>query len=207
MSEKTNTEEINYQIVVCGVGGQGVLLLTDILANLATDQGIKVRGSETHGMSQRGGTVLCSIKIGPKAYSPLIMNGTADVLIALEKHEALRYSPLLKKDGWIIVNTKELLPQSWKIDKEAVEAARKSYEEDMHKITSNICFLDAEELAKEAGAVIAQNVVLLGALAACEDFPFTSEQVKETLKKVVKKRFVDLNLKAFENGFEKGISV
>ncbi|MCG3218013.1 MAG: 2-oxoacid:acceptor oxidoreductase family protein, partial [Candidatus Heimdallarchaeota archaeon] len=134
MSE-TKTEEINYQIVVCGVGGQGVLLLTDILTNLATDQGIKVRGSETHGMSQRGGTVLCTVKFGKKAYSPLIMNGTADLLIALEKHEALRYSPLLKKDGWIVVNTKELLPQSWKLDKEAVEKARKNYQEDIHKIT------------------------------------------------------------------------
>ena len=82
-----NNNEINYQIVICGVGGQGVLLLTDILTNLATDQGIKVRGSETHGMSQRGGTVLCTVKIGPKAYSPLIMNGTADIIIALEKHE------------------------------------------------------------------------------------------------------------------------
>ena len=205
MSE-IKTEEINYQIVVCGVGGQGVLLLTDILTNLATDQGIKVRGSETHGMSQRGGTVLCTIKIGPKAYSPLIMDGTADIIIALEKHEALRYSPLLKKDGWIVVNTKELLPQSWKLDKEAVETARKNFEDDIYKITPNVCFVDAEELAKKAGAVIAQNVVMLGAAAACEDFPFTSDQVKKTLEKVVKKRFVDLNLQAFDNGLEKGIS-
>ena len=202
----SETKDINYQIVICGVGGQGVLLLTDILTNLATDQGIKVRGSETHGMSQRGGTVLCTVKIGPKAYSPLIMNGTADMLIALEKHEALRYSPLLKKDGWIVANTKELLPQSWKTDKEAAEKARENYQEDLQKITPNLCLLEAEEIAKEAGAVIAQNVVMLGAAVACKDFPFSEEQVRETLVKVVKKRFIDLNVEALNLGYQKGKS-
>ncbi|MGQ9464927.1 MAG: indolepyruvate oxidoreductase subunit beta [bacterium] len=181
-------------IIICGVGGQGILLASDILCTAAFLDGFDVKKSEIHGMAQRGGSVVTHVRFGPKVYSPLVEEGRADFILAFEKLEALRYSYFLKKRGVVLVNDFELPPMS-------VLTGEKKYPEnviDVLKQNSDVFLLPAQKIALTLGNVRAVNVVLLGSLARFLSFP--KEIWFNAIKENVRPQYVDLNIRAFEAG-------
>lgn len=182
-------------IMIVGVGGQGTLLASRILGNVAINEGFDVKVSEVHGMSQRGGSVVTYVKYGEKVYSPVIDKGEADIILAFELLEAYRAIPNLKKGGKIIVNDQ-------KIDPMPVIVGATNYPDDiLGKIgaKADLTSLDALSLANEAGNAKAVNVVLIGVMAKNMDVPY--EKWVEALKQTVPEKFLDVNLKAFDLGY------
>lgn len=182
-------------IMIVGVGGQGTLLASRILGNLVINEGYDVKVSEVHGMSQRGGSVVTYVKYGEKVYSPVIDEGEADIILAFELLEAYRALPYLKKGGKIIVNTQ-------KIDPMPVITGAASYPEDIEgKLAKkvNLQTADALSLAKEAGNIKAVNVVLIGILAKSSEIAY--EKWIDAIKTTVPEKFLEVNLKAFDLGY------
>ncbi|MBR5155301.1 MAG: indolepyruvate oxidoreductase subunit beta [Clostridia bacterium] len=182
-------------IMIVGVGGQGTLLASRILGNVAISEGYDVKVSEVHGMSQRGGSVVTYVKYGEKVYSPIIDYGEADTILAFELLEAYRALPYLKKGGKIIVNSQTIDPMP------VITGAMKYPENIADKISEMVdtTIVDALTAAKEAGNIKAVNVVLIGVLAKSTDIPY--EKWIETIKTTVPAKFLDVNLKAFEIGY------
>ena len=182
-------------VMIVGVGGQGTLLASRILGNAVIDEGFDVKVSEVHGMSQRGGSVVTYVKFGDKVYSPVIDKGEADIILAFEQLEAYRALPWLKKGGRIIVNEQKINPMP-------VITGAANYPENIIEKLKEMCSvtsLDALELAKEAGSIKTVNVVLIGVLAKSTDIPY--ESWVKTLLKTVPEKFAEMNLKAFELGY------
>ncbi len=182
-------------IMIVGVGGQGTLLASRILGNAVISQGYDVKVSEVHGMSQRGGSVVTYVRYGEKVHSPIIDKGGADMILAFELLEAKRALPFLKKGGKIIVNTQEIDPMPVIIG--AAEYPEK-LEENL-RTNADTTAVDALLLAKEAGNPKAVNVVLIGVMAKNWDIPY--EVWTDTIKKTVPEKFLEINLKAFELGY------
>ncbi|MGB3943892.1 MAG: indolepyruvate oxidoreductase subunit beta [Methanothrix sp.] len=183
-------------VVVVGVGGQGVILISEIIGRAAMLAGLSVRGVETHGMAQRGGSVINHIRVGCR-YSAMISPGGADVLVAMEPAEALRYASYLSPEGVALVNTRPLLP----VTVTTGQATYPSIEEilaPLREASSRVYPMDATRLAAEAGSPQAANVVMLGALA--RHLPIGEERLQEALSKIVPARFLEVNRKAFELG-------
>lgn len=184
-------------IMIVGVGGQGTLLASRILGNVVIEKGYDVKLSEVHGMSQRGGSVVTYVKYGDEVHSPIICKGEADVILAFELLEAYRALPYLKKGGTIIVNNQKINPMP-------VITGAASYPEDIEeKIRSNanLISVDALSLAREAGTIKAVNVVLIGMLAKSSEIE--KQAWIDTIKSTVPPKFLDVNLKAFELGYNK----
>ncbi len=179
-------------IMIVGVGGQGTLLASRILGNTVINEGFDVKLSEVHGMSQRGGSVVTYVKYGDKVYSPIVDKGEADIILAFELLEAYRALPYLKKGGKIIVNNQ-------KIDPMPVISGLTKYPENIADKLPDATVVDALSLAKEAGNIKAVNVVLIGVMAKSTDIPY--EKWVETIKTTVPAKFLDVNLKAFELGY------
>lgn len=187
---------MNKNILIVGVGGQGTLLASILLGNLALAKGYDVKLSEVHGMSQRGGDVVTHVKISDGTVrSPLIEKGEADIIIGFEKLEAYRWLPQLKKGGAMFVNTQEILPMP-------VVMGQAEYPENIDGILADtagsVKAFDAAKIAAECGSTKAVNVVLLG--AASEALPFDGEAWMEVIEENVKPKFVALNKKAFTMG-------
>lgn len=182
-------------IMIVGVGGQGSLLASTLLGKLLVNEGYDVKVSEVHGMSQRGGSVVTYVRFGEKVYSPIIDMGTADAIISFEKLEAGRWAPYLKEGGVIITNTQQIDPMPVVIG--AAEYPENILEELSGKV--NVVAFDALALAEQAGSPKAVNIVLMGRLAKTLEIPV--ESWKAALKSVVKPQFVDINLKAFDLGY------
>ena len=182
-------------IMIVGVGGQGTLLASRILGNVIIDQGFDVKVSEVHGMSQRGGSVVTYVKYGEKVYSPIIDKGEADIILAFELLEAYRALPFLKKGGKMIVNTQSIDPMP------VITGAAKYPENIGEKLSNSVdtTLVNALSLAEQAGNSKAVNVVLIGVMAKASDIPY--EKWIETIKTTVPPKFLDINLKAFELGY------
>ena len=181
--------------MIVGVGGQGTLLASRILGNTVINEGYDVKVSEVHGMSQRGGSVVTYVKFGDKVYSPIIGEGEADIILAFEQLEAYRALPYLKKSGKIIANTQKMNPMP------VITGAMKYPENILDKIAkkAELVSVDALSLAEEAGNIKAVNVVLIGVMAKSTDIPY--ERWLETIKTTVPAKFLDVNLKAFDLGY------
>ena len=182
-------------IMIVGVGGQGTLLASRIIGQTVISEGYDVKISEVHGMSQRGGSVVTYVKFGDKVYSPIIDKGEADIILAFEKLEAMRSLPFLKKDGKMITNVQ-------KIDPMPVITGAASYPENIEEKLSekiNLTSVDALSLAEKAGNIKAVNVVLIGVMAKNTDIAY--EKWIETIKTTVPPKFLDVNIKAFELGY------
>ncbi|NOZ59108.1 MAG: indolepyruvate oxidoreductase subunit beta [Euryarchaeota archaeon] len=186
-------------ILIAGVGGQGIILLSDVLGNAAISSGLSVRGSETHGMAQRGGSVVAHVRIG-EARSPLIPRGRADYLLALEPLEALRYLDYLKEGCLAAVSTSPIPPASV----HAKVAGYPCVEEVLEELSeyAEVFRVNALKLAKRAGAVLTANVVMLGALSALPGFPLDAQTLRESVASRVPPKTVEMNLKAFNLGRE-----
>ena len=183
-------------ILIVGVGGQGTLLASVLLGNLALDKGYDVKLSEVHGMAQRGGSVVTHVKISEDIVnSPLIEQGDADIIIAFEELEAYRWLPYLKKGGTMYVNTQQILPMP-------VIMGQAEYPDNimatLEKQAGKVKAFDALEIAERCGSIKAVNVVLLG--AASRDLPFDEAAWVKVIEENVKPKFVELNKNAFEEG-------
>ncbi|MHA1167668.1 MAG: indolepyruvate ferredoxin oxidoreductase subunit beta [Candidatus Hodarchaeales archaeon] len=199
------SEAIKYQIVLCGVGGQGILTITDIICNTALASGLKVRGSETHGMAQRGGSVVSNVRIGD-LHSPLIPERSADVIISLEPVEALRYAKYIRPDGYIIFNEYAIPPPNLNITGNDYPSLS-SIVDNIREFTPNLIYFNATDLAEQAGAVISQNIVMLGAFASIKGSPLSKEALLNELQRFIKPKFVDMNLEAFEKGYQAALKM
>ena len=192
--ERNNMETKNVMIV--GVGGQGSLLASKLLGVLLTEEGYDVKVSEVHGMSQRGGSVVTYVRYGEKVYSPIIAEGEADFIVSFEKIEAARYAKCLKKGGKIIVNTQSIDPMP-------VIIGNAQYPENvLDELKEKGVFIDsidALKLAEEAGNPKSANIVLMGRLAKYFDMDY--DKWIKAIKGLVKPQFVDVNIKAFEMGY------
>ena len=185
-------------IMIVGVGGQGTLLTSRILGGITVENGYDVKLSEVHGMAQRGGSVVTYVRYGEKVTEPIVEEGQADVLIAFEKLEALRYAHFLKKDGVIIVNDQ-------KIDPMPVVTGVAKYPEGIIEHLSEkykVISVDAQKEALELGNSRVFNEIILGVAASKMDFE--KEQWIEVIKKKVPPKTIDINVKAFERGYEIG---
>lgn len=185
-------------ILICGVGGQGSLLASRILGQVAISQGWDTKVSEVHGMSQRGGSVVTYVKYSDtgKVASPVICRGEADVIISFEQLETARWLPFLKKDGKIVTSTQKIYPMP-------VISGNAVYPESLiEKIRENgnvVVECDAVDIAKALGNVKVANVVLIGLYA--KHSGFDKEIFLEAVRECVPEKFLELNLKAFEAGY------
>jgi len=192
-----------FEILVSGVGGQGVLFLGALLDRAARLNGFKsVIGSEIHGMAQRGGPLVSYTRIGNDVHGPIISVGSADVIIGLELIEGLRNIERLSENGTMVVaETKLPSAVMWLSginypDRDEVLAS-------MKKVTDKVTLFDAQSAAKDVGNINTANVILLGVtMAAAEDFPINADSMKEAIKVVLPPKLVDINLKAFDRGLQ-----
>jgi len=183
-------------VIIVGVGGQGTLLASRVLGSAMLSRGVDVKVSEVHGMSQRGGSVVTYVRYGDKVYSPVIEPGEADVVLAFEALEAARFLPWLKPDGIVVVNTQQIDPMP-------VVTGTAVYPENIIGAIkaqgAKVVAFDALSLAVQAGSVKAVNVVLIGAMA--RRLEIDKEIWIDTIKSTVPSKFIDMNLKAFELGY------
>lgn len=192
---------MKYTIQIVGVGGQGVLLASMVLGNAAMKSGYKVAMSEVHGMAQRGGSVLCTLRFGDDVISPLEAEGNADMIMGFEPVETCRCLPLGNKDTVVVMNLDPVYPSM-------VAAGMESYPDIDELIASakaengHVMTLEATSLAIEAGKSVAANAVMIGAVAGVKGFPLDKEILRETLAENVPQKFLDLNLKAFDLGLK-----
>lgn len=182
-------------ILFSGVGGQGILLASEITAYALLAAGYDAKKSEVHGMAQRGGSVTAQLRYGDKVYSPLIEPGKADILISFEMMEAARYLPYLHKESKVIVNTQQIKPP-------AVAMGQIPYPADvLDSISSqgiDVVTVDAFDIARDAGEVKAANVVMVGAMSAF--LPMDAEVYENIINTRIPERFREVNLKAFAAG-------
>lgn len=182
-------------VLLAGVGGQGVILASYVLSQAAMAEGFDVKQSEVHGMSQRGGSVVSHLRFGAKVASPIVTPGTADLLLSFEPLEALRYYHWLHSGGLLIYNAIKVNPST-------VAAGLATYPDEIDaRITEawpNSRRVDATALAEQAGTAKAANMVLVGAISS--KLPFTDETWRTIISKVVPPKTVDANMKAFELG-------
>jgi len=195
----TAVKELN--IIIAGVGGQGVVLLSDILGDASVRGGLKVRGSEVLGMAQRGGSVFSNIRVGSDVESPMTSEGKCHVLIALEPTEALRNIQYVSKDTTVIVNMNKVIPSTVSIGKskypelDAVIAKIK-------EVAGRVVTIDAVAMAEQAGSRQSINVVMLGTLFGTGKMPFTPEIAKEIIGEKFKPKVAEINYKAFDLGYD-----
>jgi indolepyruvate ferredoxin oxidoreductase beta subunit len=195
-----------FNIVLAGVGGQGTLLAAEILGIAALKEGLNVRVSEIHGMAQRGGAVVSTIRIGEKVLATTILEGQADVLLGFEPLETLR-NLRFASEKTLVVMSDERIPPTELSAKKMKYPSMDEILAKIHRFTKNVILLDTAKLAREAGNIITENIVLVGALAATGKIPVKKECLKEALSELVSAKHLKMNVKAFELGYacvEKG---
>jgi indolepyruvate ferredoxin oxidoreductase beta subunit len=182
-------------ILFCGVGGQGILLASEVTAYSLLAAGMDVRKSEVHGMAQRGGSVTAHLRYGAKVYSPLISPGEADIVVAFEMLEAARYLPYMHADSTAIVNTHRIYPP-------AVATGKMQYPEnvldEIKRKDINVKTLDAFEIARSVGEIRAVNIVMVGMLSTY--LPVEEKIFLDVLHDRIPQKFRDVNIRAFQEG-------
>jgi indolepyruvate ferredoxin oxidoreductase beta subunit len=186
----------NFSAMIVGVGGQGTLLASRIIGSVAVKSNYDVKVSEVHGMSQRGGSVTTYIKYGEIIYSPLVEKGEADIILAFEKLEALRWTDYLKDEGMLVINDQEINPMP-------VITGKAKYPADIvEKVSSkfnNIVIVDALKIARQCGNIKTVNSVLLGIMAAKTDI--AKGLWDGAIREIVPAKVLEVNKTAFEAGY------
>jgi indolepyruvate ferredoxin oxidoreductase beta subunit len=184
--------------VLVGVGGQGTILASDLLAEVGMRLGYDVKQAEIHGMSQRGGSVISNLRWASQVFSPIVPRGTADILIGFEKLEAIRFSDFLYPGGLALVNDYAIVPVT-------VSSGASTYptdaalHESIERVTPNQCWVKGVEIATIEGNARAMNVVMIGALAKILNLP--QDVIKAAIEVRVPTKFQELNLRAFTAGW------
>ena len=191
-------------IILCGVGGQGTILASKLIAAAAMKRGIPVKTAETIGMAQRGRSVFSHVRLGEGIHSPMIAPGKADLIIGFEPAEAVRHLPFLKEGGAVVASTTPILPVSALIGESSysLEPVLGVLKEKVKKLT----LLDSEKAARELGSAKVLNVLLLGAAARTGALGLEMEDIRAAMEEKVPSRFLELNERALVYTEEKGIS-
>ena len=183
-------------IILSGVGGQGILSIAAVIGDAALNEGLYMKQAEVHGMSQRGGDVQSNLRLSDQPISSdLIPLGQADLIISLEPMESLRYLPYLKRDGWLVTNSQPFINIPNYPD---VETVRKEIDKLPHRVV-----LDVETIAKNVGSVRAANIVMLGAASPFIGIEY--DKIAEGIKRIFTRKgeeIVEMNLKALKAGFD-----
>jgi len=188
-----------FEVIVSGVGGQGVILATEILGDAALKEGLDVVIGEVHGMAHRGGSVVSHVRFGSDMYSPTITEGSADVIMGFEPIETLRALKFANQDTRIIMNSKPIIPVTVTTGAYKYPTLKEVIEQ-CQTFTKHVTVLDAFKIAEEAGSPKTVNIVFLGALAATGLLPVKEENLIQTIKRHVPEKFLKENLNAFDAG-------
>jgi indolepyruvate ferredoxin oxidoreductase beta subunit len=184
-------------LVLVGVGGQGIILASAIISEAAILAGYDVKNNEVHGMAQRGGSVISQIRFGSRVYSPLVTSHSAHFAISLEKLETLRYVHLFNSETRLVVNDLQIVPVT-------VTSGDYEYPTDVDGLIKKnfryVQFVDADRIAIEAGSIRASNVVLIGAMS--NYLSFDDSIFEQAIQSSVKKNYIDMNIKAYYRGKE-----
>lgn len=186
-------------MVFSGVGGQGVVVLSDIYCEAAILDGFDVAKAEIHGMAQRGGSIVAYARIGQKVEAPLIETGRADVLVGFEVLETARALPMLKRGGDVVVNMKYMQPST------ASSNVKPKTQDELMQILqakATVHEVDGAGIARKVGNLLVVNTVLLGALSALPQVPIKAESFKQAIAGKIKEKYVNVNLQAFQLGKE-----
>ena len=188
-------------IAITGVGGQGVLTLAELLAKTVLAEGMNVRVGEIHGMAQRGGHVVCTVRIGDNASGPVIDTGSADLLVGFEPAETLREIHLVKKGGFVLMSSHIQYPVAVSMGK-AEYPDHSEIVESIRKFTDKILEIDAQKIAIEAGSSRALNMVMFGGIIGIDIIPIDKETALKAIGEAFPKKFEKINTTAAENGLE-----
>lgn len=181
-------------IILCGVGGQGTVLASRLLAAAAMRQNLPIKTAETIGMAQRGGSVFSHVRMGEGAASPLVGSGRADLILGFEPAEAVRQLPYLHDGGAAVVSNRPIVPVSATVGGPAYDL--EAIMDYLRSKVERLVVVDAEAAATELGSAKCLNVVLLGAAVRCGALPFSLEDMEDAVRTLVPQRFLDLNLRA-----------
>lgn len=182
--------------LLCGVGGQGTVLASKLIAFAAMEKGEQVRTSETIGMSQRGGCVVSHVRTGDNIQSPMLPKGSADVIIAFEPAEAVRNISYLKNDGVVIVNKKAVKPVTASLSGSDYDG--REMLDYLKSVVKNLTVIDGDEICEKCGSPKVLNIALLAAAAKSGELGITVEELKSAIKKRIPQKFHEMNLKAVE---------
>ncbi len=198
-SNKSNKSN-RFNVLLVGVGGQGILTSAMILGEAALNADINVLGAETHGMAQRGGSVEVHVRMG-NVYSPLIPVGGADTIVALEPVEALRFSRYAREGTKVVLNTRSIVPLS--VSMEGLDyPSTEEIIETLEGIGCEVYSFDATAIAERVARSQATNVVLLGALSKAVELPFDIQSLEDGLKNVLPEKLQKMNVKALKSGYD-----
>ena len=189
-----------FNVLITGVGGQGVILMSELLGKAAVSDGLRVRGSEVLGMAVRGGPVISTIRMGSEVYGPLIPAGKGDLVIGMEPAETLRNITYMSKSSLIILNTQRVVPVMVFLGKSSYP----SLDEILERLKANsdkIIKLDAVQLAEEAGSGLSANMVMLGASFGTGRLPIKIETIKKTMEAHFSAKIAPVNIRAFDLGY------
>jgi indolepyruvate ferredoxin oxidoreductase beta subunit len=187
--------------VFSGIGGQGIVALSDIFCEAAMLDGFDVAKAEIHGMAQRGGSIVAHARIGEKIESPLIEYGKADVILGFEILETARVLPMLKEEGTVIMNAK-YIPTTCTLSGSTKLKKPGDFVDLIRKKALKVHEIEGEGIATKLGNVLVVNTVLLGAFSALPENPVNPDSYKKAIATRFKQKYVDLNLKAFQLGRE-----
>jgi len=186
-------------VVLTGVGGQGVITAANILGKASVNAKVNVYASEVHGMAQRGGSVFCTVRMGDVS-GPLVASGTANALISMEPVEALRYIHFAHSKTKLVTDITPVVPFTVSVGSDTYPSLNDVFKELDEK--ADLFQVDALKIAREAGAAITKNTVMLGTLAATDVLPFDSQILLDTILQTVPLKFQTINEKAFQGGIE-----
>ena len=186
----------NKNIFLCGVGGQGTVLASKLLAAATMARDIPVMSAETIGMAQRGGSVFSHLRMGGELYSPMIAKNSADIIIGFEPAETVRMLPYLKKDGYVVTSSKPIVPATSSLKGSAYNGA--DMIDYLREQVKNLTVVDAESACREIGSAKVLNMVLLGAAIRTGVLDLTEDDIKRAVETMVNPKFRELNFKALD---------
>ena len=187
---------MNRNILLCGVGGQGTVLASKLLAAAAMEKGIPVMSAETIGMAQKGGSVFSHLRMGDGLYAPMLSKNSADLIIGFEPAEAVRMLPFLSENGWVVVSRSPVIPVTSVLKTSSYDGSEMiAY---LKQQVKNLIVVDGLAACREVGSPKVLNMVLLGAALESGVLPFTAEEIKHVMQKRVKPQFYELNCRALD---------
>ncbi|MCX8204680.1 MAG: indolepyruvate ferredoxin oxidoreductase subunit beta [Candidatus Nezhaarchaeota archaeon] len=195
----SEAKEVN--IVLAGVGGQGTIAMCEVIGRAAVIDGYRVRGSEVLGMAQRGGAVTAHLRLGSDVHGSMVPEGKADIVVSMEPSEALRNLRYFSKDTMVIVSTRPMIPPSVSLGL-GTYPSMDAVIDTLSKMSRRVITIDIYGLAIKAGSAIAANMVMLGALAGTGKLPLRVESLKKAIAERFKGKAAEVNLKAFDLGYE-----
>lgn len=187
---------MNKNIVLCGVGGQGTVLASKLIAAAAMEKGIPVMSAETIGMAQRGGSVFSHLRMGEHVYSPMIAQNTADIILGFEPGETVRMLPYLKRNGTIVVSSRAIMPVTSSLTDSCYNG--ESMIEYIKRNVDNAIVIDTDKACEELGSSKVLNVLLLGAAVSTGVIGLSKEDIRNALVKRLPEKLLDLNFKALD---------